>query len=102
MISSDAWKEWIVEKFENIILGFLSSGLWPLSFPKMKDRWQLYHNGGIQYDNVIIEPWSTCKETMQTEILTLLSEVDGKRKRRKTLDVNNHLLTRDQLNRYDN
>ena len=95
-----AWIEGIIKK-ENIISGFESSGLWPLSFPKMKNRWKLYHDGGIVNSGIKVEPWLTCKSNVRTEILQLPSQVDRNRKRRKTLDVNNRLLTREQLNEYE-
>ena len=38
-LSSSAWKEGISEKSANIISGFKSSGIWPISFPAMQHRW---------------------------------------------------------------
>ena len=101
-ISSKAWTEGIVKKEENIVAGFESSGIWPLSFPKMQSRWRLYHDGGVSSKKTEIQPWITCRKVVRTEVLQLPAQVDRVRKRRKTLDVNNRLLTREQLNSYEN
>ena len=82
--------------------GFESSGIWLLSFPKMQSRWRLYHDGGVSSKKTEIQPWITCREVVRTEVLQLPAQVDRVRKRRKTLDVNNRLLTREQLNSYEN
>jgi hypothetical protein len=101
-VTSDAWVEGVVNKGEIIVSGFRASGIWPVSFPSMQHRWRLYHNGGINLASVPVAPWITARENIRTEILSLPPPVDRTRKRRKTLDVNNRLLTREQLNSYDN
>ena len=99
-IASEAWVKGVVNKKENIIAGFDAAGLWPISFPKMQKRWRLYHDGGV--DSTKAEPasWITAQQVVRTDILTLPPQIDRTRKRRKTLDVNNRLLTCEQLNNY--
>ena len=99
-ITSKAWIEGIVNRKDNIISGFKASGLWPLSFSAMQARWRLYHNGGINSTSIAVAPWITTREIVRNEVLSLPAPIDRTRKRRKTLDVNNRLLTREQLNNY--
>ena len=47
-ISTLAWKEGIVEKAGNILLGFKAGGIYPLSFPEMHTRFQLFQDQGIE------------------------------------------------------
>jgi hypothetical protein len=101
-ISSVAWNDGIIDKKHNIIAGFKSSGIWPLNFSQMQRRWRLYHDGGVNSKKTPIEPWITCRDVVRTEILQLPAPIDRTRKKRKTLDVNDRLLTREQLNNYDN
>ena len=99
-ISSEAWKVGVIDKKANIISGFKASGIWPLSFTEMQKRWRLYHDGGIDSTNAKIQPWIKTREVVRSEVLQLPAPIDRTRKRRKTLDVNNRLLTQEQLNNY--
>jgi hypothetical protein len=92
----------IQNKTENIISGFRGSGIWPPSFPRMQERMRLYQNGGIQSRKVTVEAWIKCREEVRTQVLCLPPQIERSRKRRKTLDGNNRLLTREQLNSYKN
>ena len=100
-MSSEAWKDGITNKKVNVMSGFKASGIWPLSFAEMQKRWRLCHDGGIDSTNAKIQPWIKTREVMRSEVLSLPAPIDRSRKRRKTLDVNNRLLTREQLNCYD-
>ena len=59
------------------------------------------HNGGVDSTELSISPWITTREVARTEILSLPPNIDRTRKRRKTLDVKNRLLTCKNLNKYD-
>jgi hypothetical protein len=100
-IASRSWMEGVVEKKSNIVAGFKAGGIWPISFPTMQSRWNLFHDGGIDSKKIEVEPWITAREVVRSEILLLPAIIDRAPKRRKTLDVNNRLLTREQLNMYD-
>ena len=100
-ITSEAWIEGVVQCDKNIKSGFDASGLWPLSMSKMKRRWVLYHNGGVDKKEIRVETWIKAKEIVRSEVLSIPAPIDRNRKRRKTLDMNNRLLTREQLNNYD-
>ena len=95
------WLLGLLKKANNIISGFKASGIWPLRFMEMQNRWRLYHDGGIDSSAMKIQPWIKSREVVRSETLLLPASVDGRRKRRKTLDVNNRLLTQEQLNSYD-
>jgi hypothetical protein len=82
---------------QNIIHALETTGIWPLSFPNMQRRLCLFKCGGIAATNHDIEPWLQMKEVIRNEILSLPPRVYNKRKRRKTLDVNNRLLSHEQL-----
>ena len=77
-ISSEAWKEGVIKKSANIISGFKASGIYPCSYPKMQQRWKLYHNGGMMQGKIAegIQPWIIHRETIRTEILNLPPVVD--------------------------
>ena len=97
-IASTAWKGGIEPKKEYFVNGFKTCGIWPLSLPAMIRRLNLYQKGGINSSEVTVEPWLKCRETVRSKILLLPTPIDRSRKRRKTLDVSNRLLSRDDLN----
>ena len=66
----------------------------------MQKRWRLYHNSGINSTIVEVAPWIKTRELIQSEILNLPPSIDRTRKRRKTLDATDRLLTRKELNEY--
>ena len=101
-ISSDAWHERICSKKGNIISGFRTSGIWLPSIPAMKVHWRLYQDGGVSSKDNKAEPWLQFHETVQSKVLQLPPIPNQARKQRKTLNVNNRLLTWEQLNHYDN
>jgi len=100
-VASSAWLQGVVEREQNIIQGFETTGIWPLSFPNMLRRLCLFKSGGIAATNHAIEPWLQAKQIIRNDILSLPPRIDKKRKRRKTLDVNNRLLSYDQLQLLD-
>ena len=61
MICSEALKRGIIKKKENIIQGFKTSDIFPLSFPTIQSRWNLYRSGGIKNDMQLVM-WLKCKE----------------------------------------
>lgn len=96
-VASSAWRDAVIMKEKNIIHGFQTTGIWPLSFPNMQRRLSLFKSGGIAATKHDMEPWLQTKQVVRNEILSLPPLIDNKRKRRKTLDVNNRLLTYEQL-----
>ena len=99
-IGSKAWKEGIQYKTANIISGFRAPGLWPLSFPAMQRRLELFKDGGIALSEEN-PTWMRCRETVQTEVLSLPPTIYRRPQRRRTVDVNNRLLSREQLSQID-
>ena len=67
----------------------------------MQSQWKLFHNGGVNSTELSVDPWITIREVTRNEILILPPSIYRTRKRRKTLDFNNWLLTREYLNKYD-
>lgn len=100
-ITSMSWVDGIVEKPENIISGFKCGGIWPLDLSVMKKRWRIYHEGGVNNKKTVIQPWITCRDSVRTNILNFPDPVDKKPRKRNTLDMNDRLLTRDQINMYE-
>ena len=97
-ISSDSWKEGVMDKRMNIVSGLKRSGFWPECLPEMLRRSNVYNCGGTE-TTMDVEPcWMKSREVLRNKVLFLPLEVEKKRKKRKTLDVNNRLLTRQQLN----
>nr|CCA21339.1 AlNc14C119G6623 [Albugo laibachii Nc14] len=89
MESSDMWA--------NSTAGFKTAGLFPLSYPQMVGRAELFNSCGAgtaaQRAN-----WLPHRPTMVSEVLTLpVKEKTGKGKKRKTIGVAVRLLTRDDL-----
>ena len=100
-IASIGFEKGIINKPELFFAGFKAGGIWPVSFPQMQSRWRLFHNGGVDSTELSMAPWITTREVARTEILSLPPNINWTRKIRKTLDVNNRLLTREDLNKYD-
>ena len=100
-INSTAWIDGIVRKEQNVVNGFRGSGIWPVSFPTMQHRLALFRSGGVNSSQVVVQPWIVTRQVIRNDILSLPAPVDNTRKRRKTLDCNNRLLTREQLQKYD-
>jgi DDE superfamily endonuclease len=96
-VASSAWLQGVMEKEQNIIHGFKMTGIWPLSFPNMQQRLCLFKSGGIAATKHPIKSWLQTKQVIRSEFLSLPPQIDNTRKRRKTLDVNNRLLSYDQL-----
>lgn len=96
-VASCAWLAAVIEWEQNIVHGFDTTGIWPLSFPKMQRRLCLFKSGGIAGTNHDIEPWLQTKEVVRSDILSLPPPIDNKQKRRRTLDVNNRLLSYEEL-----
>jgi hypothetical protein len=66
----------------------------------MQARLKLFQDGGVNLTKVDAAPWITSREVVQTQILLLTPAIDRVPKRCKTLDIQNLLLNRDQLNKY--
>jgi hypothetical protein len=98
-IASDAWRVGVLEKERNVVSGFATCGLWPISFPKMLHRLKRYQDGGINKDeNQKTPSWIKTREVVQTEVLEIPTRAPSNAPRRKTVDVQGRLMTRDQLN----
>jgi len=100
-IALNSWVNATVKSKSNIKSGFEASGIWPMSFLAMLQRWRLYHHGGIDTPSAVSPTWFVTREHMWTEILTLPKPIDHSPKRRKTLDATNRLLTCEDLDKYD-
>ena len=94
-ISTLAWKEGIVDKTGNILAGFKAGGMYPLSFPSMQTRFRLFQ---ASYQK---PEWLQAREVVRTEVLALPPAIDRNPRRRKTLDVQQRLLSREQLQQLD-
>ena len=95
-----AWKEGILDKTTNIASGFRSAGLRPLYFPAMQGLPKLFKDGSIA--NSEENPtWMRCQETVRTEVLSLPPAIDRRLQRRRKIDVNNLLLSREQTIQID-
>ena len=99
-IGSKAWREGILDKTTNIASGFRAAGLWPLSFPTMQRQLKLFKGGSI-VDSAENPTWMRCRETVRTEVLSLPPAIDRRLQRRRTIDVNNRLLSRELLSQID-
>ncbi|RLN89645.1 hypothetical protein BBJ28_00015757 [Nothophytophthora sp. Chile5] len=95
-----AWTKGIVDKPANVIAGYRACGLWPVSLPQQQRRLKLFQDGGCVTD-VELPSWLKVREIAQTEILVLPASSAKTRKRRKTLDVNRRLFTREDLQNID-
>ena len=102
VITLSYWNKEIVQNPQIIISGFKASRLWPPPLVDMKKCCNLYQKGGIISREILVQPWIQIREVVQTEILLLPAIIDQTRKNCKNLDANNHLLTREQFNEYDN
>ena len=69
-------------------------------FSQIQSQWRLFHNGRFDSTELSVAPCITTREVARTEILSLPPIIYQNGKRRKPLDVNNQLLTREYLNRY--
>jgi hypothetical protein len=47
-LASEAWNKGVVAKKQNVISGFQTCGLWPISYPAMLRRLRLFRDGGIK------------------------------------------------------
>ena len=77
-IGSKSWREGILYKTTNNTSGFIAAGLCPLSLLAMQRQFKSFKNGGV----VDLEEnltWMRCRETFQTEVLSLQTESDRKR-----------------------
>ena len=99
-IGSKYWREGIEYKTTNTASGFIAAVLWYLSIPAMQRRLELFKDCGIALskDNLT---WMRCRKTFRTEVLSLPPEIDRRPQRRHTIDVNNWLLSREQLMQID-
>nr|CCA23996.1 PREDICTED: similar to ENSANGP00000028549 putative [Albugo laibachii Nc14] len=71
-LASSAWQNGVLAKPDNVISGFVSTGLWPISAPKMRARRELYADGGVKNGSVPSNPvWLTVRQERRTEVLFL-------------------------------
>ena len=100
-ISSKAWKEAIVEKPRNIVSGFKTSGLFPPSLPSMQKRLKLFEDGGVDDKRIQQESWVKIRKVVRNEILFLPKKIKTTPKRRKTIDVNDRISTKENILNFD-
>jgi hypothetical protein len=63
-VASSAWLNGVIKRKQNITSGFETTGIWPLSFPKMQQRLCLFKSGCIDATNHDIEPWLQMKQVI--------------------------------------
>ena len=95
-IGSKAWREGIKSKTKNIASGFRAPGIWPLYFPATQIRLKLFKDGGIKLSDEN-PTWMRCRETVQTWVLSIPPEIDRQPQRRRKIEANKKLLSREQL-----
>lgn len=102
-LTSEAWQERVVARPATIVSTFETTGIWPISLPKMQRRLQAYKDGGVNMGMVdaAVAPWLKVREQVRTEIFPLPSPGKWCGRRRKTIDLSDRLLTREQLDRLD-
>ena len=61
-IPPETWGEVILTKKKNIVSVFLSSGIWPTSFPETQSQWCLLNDGEINSNLREVQPWLTCRD----------------------------------------
>ena len=97
-LSSNAWKNGVLAKPDNVISGFASTGLWPISAPKMLARRELYADGGVKNGNVPSNPvWLTVRQDIRRKILFLPKPSTKCKGKRKTVNTLDHIMTQEQL-----
>ena len=70
--------------------------MWYLFFPAMQICLKLFQDGGITLSEEN-PTWMRCRETIQTEVLSLPPGIDRQTQRRQTTDMNNWLFSIDYL-----
>ncbi|KAF0685405.1 Aste57867_22702 [Aphanomyces stellatus] len=96
-IASKAWKTHMHSA--NVVSGFATAGLWPLSRADMVHRLQLFNECGAPSRTVDID-WVERRETARKEILSLPPAAPAKNVR-KTIDVGGRILNLSLLNDID-
>ena len=88
----------MLAKPENVISGFASTGLWPISAPKMRARRELYADGGVKDASVPSNPaWLTVRQELRTEVFFLPKPATKGKGKRKTVDMLDRIMTQEQL-----
>lgn len=94
-IGSEAWTQAMAGR--NSTAGFKTAGLFPLSYPQMVRRVELFNSGGAGKEASRAR-WLIHRPAIVSEVLTLpAQEQKDKRAKRKTVDVAGRLLTREDL-----
>ena len=95
-VQPKSWIEFIQSETTNIASRFRTADLWPLYFTVVQLWLILFKDGGIKLskENPI---WMRFSETVQTEVLSLPPYIDRQPQRRRKIDGNNWLLSREQL-----
>ena len=94
-IGSKYWREVILDKTTTIDSGFRAEFLITLSSPAMQRRF-LFKDGGI-VDSEENPTWMGCRETVLMEVLLLPPSIYRQPQRRRTINVDNWLLSRENL-----
>nr|CCA17893.1 conserved hypothetical protein [Albugo laibachii Nc14] len=97
-LASSAWQNGVLAKPDNVISGFVSTGLWPISAPKMRARRELYADGGVKNGSVPSNPvWLTVRQELRTEVLFLPKPSTKCKGKRKTVNMLDRIMTQEQL-----
>ncbi|RQM26998.1 hypothetical protein B5M09_002309 [Aphanomyces astaci] len=97
-IASDAWTSQM--SATNLVSGFRTAGLLPLSHEQMKRRYDMFKDGGAPESHIAAE-WLVQRVTIREELL-VLPVAPKKRARRKRIDVAGRILTLALLLEIDN
>ncbi|RHY38235.1 hypothetical protein DYB34_008421 [Aphanomyces astaci] len=96
-IASTAWLTHMLPK--NIVSGFETAGIFPVSLDNMMQRFNLFKGGGSP-ESYVHATWLVHQEAIRTEVLCLPGK-GKKRVGRKTIDVGGRILTLSLLSEID-
>ncbi|RHZ12269.1 hypothetical protein DYB37_006238 [Aphanomyces astaci] len=96
-IASTAWLTHMLPK--NIVSGFETAGIFPVSLDNMMQRFKLFKGGGSP-ESYVHATWLVHQEAIRTEVLCLPGK-GKKRVGRKTIDVGGRILTLSLLSEID-
>ncbi|RHZ39877.1 hypothetical protein DYB26_014929, partial [Aphanomyces astaci] len=96
-IASTAWLTHMLPK--NIVSGFETAGIFPVSLDNMMQRFKLFKGGGSP-ESYVHATWLVHQEAIRTEVLCLPGKGE-KRVGRKTIDVGGRILTLSLLSEID-
>ncbi|KAF0768513.1 hypothetical protein AaE_002774, partial [Aphanomyces astaci] len=97
-IASAAWTARMLPT--NVMSGFASTGLWPVSLENMMKRYNLFKDGGVPR-SYLEAFWIERRQILRAEMLSLPAKAKKKKTQRKRIDVGGRILTLELLNEID-